>query len=287
MATIKAGSTVAIGGVHFHNSPMSLVREIVRQEIGELTVVGGFSLGIQIDMLVGAGLVSKVICPYVGLEHFGLAPNYRRAVEEGTLDIVECDEGLTMYGLRAAAEALPFHPYPEGVLEGTDLPTKEPEWYQQVQNPFDGSTYYVVPPIRPDVALLHTQMADTAGNGVAMGATAADALMATASHRVLLTCDETVPNEWVQQEHQKTYLLAHWVDHVVETYHPAHPCSSHGMYRYDSQHLEEYTKAAVEGGEAFTTYLDTYVRQPTSQWNYLQKVGGKRKLAQLRLEGRY
>ena len=55
--TIKSGSTIAIGGVHYHNSPMVVIREIIRQNIADLTVIGGFSLSIQIDMLIGAGLV--------------------------------------------------------------------------------------------------------------------------------------------------------------------------------------------------------------------------------------
>ena len=118
VSTIKSGSSIAIGGVHSHNSPMLIIRELIRQnhnerEIKKLTIIGGFSLGIQIDMLVGAGLVDTVICPYVGFETFyGLGPNFRRAVENNEINNIEVEEGGNLYGLQAAAKGLPFHPFP-------------------------------------------------------------------------------------------------------------------------------------------------------------------------------
>ncbi|MHA2364617.1 MAG: CoA transferase subunit A [Candidatus Hodarchaeales archaeon] len=280
-STIKPGISIAIGGVHFHNSPMMIIREIIRQKIPDLTLIGGFALGIQIDMLVGAGLVNKIICPYIGFEHFGLAPNTKYALENNLIKIVECEAAFTLYGLRAAAEGLPFHPYPAGMIEDTDHPLVNPD-YKNIKSPYDKKDYYVVPALKPDVALIHCQQADQSGYGIYQGAASIDELMSESAERVILTCDEIVPLEWIQQNHIRTIILSHFTDYVIEAPYAAHPCSSHGHYRYDNKHYEKYIKMA-KNPSTFQEYLNTFVYQPKSHFRYLKAAGGKAYLDKLRI----
>ena len=286
VSTIKAGSKIAIGGVHYHNSPMIVIRELIRQNVTDLTVIGGFSLSIQIDMLIGAGLVKKVICPYVGFEQYtGIGPNYRRAAEKNDIEIVELDEGAALYGLKAAAHGLPFHPFQSKVIDETDFPKKSPEIYKKVLSPFDNEQYYAVPPLKPDIALLHSQYADISGNAVYLGAASVDSLMAEASNRVILTCDDIVPLEWIRQEYVRTHVISHFITDVVHEWAPTHPCSSHGFFKHDSQHLKLYIKRAKEGDKSFKEYLQKYVLDPKNQRSYVKLIGGKQQLNKLKIEG--
>ena len=59
---VKSGSTIAIGGFSLNNSPMALIRELIRKNVTDLTIIGPLPLGMQIDILLGAEIVKKVVC---------------------------------------------------------------------------------------------------------------------------------------------------------------------------------------------------------------------------------
>lgn len=83
-AAVSSGSQVVIGGAMVM-SPMSVVRELVRQGKKDLDLVSVPIGGINVDMLVGAGAVRSVEFPQVSMGEFGMAPNFRRAAERGTI----------------------------------------------------------------------------------------------------------------------------------------------------------------------------------------------------------
>lgn len=281
--SIPDGSTIAIGGVHMHNSSMVAIRELIRQEKRDLEIIGSISLGIQIDMLIGAHSIRKVTCPFVGLEIFGLAPNYRRAVEAETIEVVECCEMYTSFGLRAGANDLPFMPLPYG-YEWTDLP-KVNSNYRRIKDPYGGPDIYTVPALKPDVALIHTQLADAYGNGQPLGPVCVDDIIALASERVILTCDTIVeeePEEGVDV--MRITLPGFLVSHVVQLPYAAHPCSSSFLYEYDTTHFQEYAGAARKS-ETFEAYLDKYVYTPKDHYEYLTEVGGLSRLNTLKYKG--
>lgn len=281
---IKTGATIAIGGFSLNNSPMALIRELIRQNITDLTIIGPLPLGLQIDLLVGAGLVKKVICPAVSIN--GLpAPCFIRACNEGTVEVVPCDTGYTAYGLRAAAEHLPFHPYPLNVLDsgGSDLPSINTD-YQTVYDPFHKVDVIIVPPLKPDVALLHIQAADVTGNCIHSGSKAADELLAesTWGGQTIITVDEIVPNQWLRQYPGSTSIPKHFIHKIVDIHFPAHPCASHSKYRVDEKHFHYYLQKA-QTKEGFQEYLDHMVLKPKSHFGYLREAGGKEYLDGLKL----
>jgi len=83
-AGIPSGSRIAVGGAMVM-SPMSLVREWIRQGKRDLDLVVIPIGGINVDMLVGAGAVRSVEFPQISMGEFGMAPNFRRAVEKGAI----------------------------------------------------------------------------------------------------------------------------------------------------------------------------------------------------------
>ena len=56
--------------------------------------------GIEVDMLIGAGCISEMRACFVGMEIFGMAPNYRKAVESGLIKVSEESEATIALGLR-------------------------------------------------------------------------------------------------------------------------------------------------------------------------------------------
>src|ERR1700739_4811759 len=154
-AWIDDGMTVAIG----EPAPMALVRRIVRRGVRNLTVVAS---GFALDMLIAAGCVRKTVSYYAGGgPGIPVLPSFRRAAERGELEVWECEEGILCAGLQAAAQVLPFLPWRGGI--GTSLPEVNSD-LRVFKDPIKGETLLAVPPIKPDVTILHAAAADMYGN---------------------------------------------------------------------------------------------------------------------------
>jgi glutaconate CoA-transferase subunit A len=88
-ALVRDGQSVAFGGSLLHRSPSALTRELARQGRRGLTFVKP-SAAYDLDLLCAAGCLETVYAGIVVMEGgFGLAPNYRRAVERGEVKVVE------------------------------------------------------------------------------------------------------------------------------------------------------------------------------------------------------
>ncbi len=72
VAELRDGMTIGVGGWGSRRKPMSLVREILRSELRDLTIVsyGGPDVG----LLCAAGKVRKVIYGFVSLDSIPLEP---------------------------------------------------------------------------------------------------------------------------------------------------------------------------------------------------------------------
>ena len=232
---IEDGSTIAIGGLSYFNAPMALVRELIRQRKRALTVITAAVTGIQVDMLIGAGCVRRLISPYVGMEELGAAPNFRRAAESGEIEVCEIGEAFLAFGLKAGAAGAPFFALPRA-LAATDLVRVNPE-YRFTRDPFTGEEVLCVPALAPEWALLHAQQSDPFGNARHLGSAYMDALLARAARRVIVSCDELVPHEAVRAEPQSTTVPSVLVDLVVPLYGSAHPTASEPFYDVDREHL--------------------------------------------------
>ncbi|HLB65486.1 MAG TPA: CoA-transferase, partial [Anaerolineales bacterium] len=82
--------------------PMSLVREIIRQGRKDLRVAGQGVL--ELDMLLGAGLVRAMDITYMGLEVYGVSHCLRREVESGRVRVcVEWSNAGIAWRFKAAA----------------------------------------------------------------------------------------------------------------------------------------------------------------------------------------
>jgi len=240
---VPKGATVGVGGMHATAAPMGLVRELVAQEVPIRRLVTSPSTSLQADLLIGAGLVEELVSAYVGFEDLGLAPCFRRAVEQGTLRVLECDEAGLTHALYAGSGGIPFVPLPVGIGE-TDIPRVDPELYQQVTDPFAGDSRWTIRAIRPDVALIACAEADEEGN-VAFGrAPFTDRLLALAARRLVVQVERLVPTETIAAHEPGSTLPAFLVSAVVVAPGGCRPTASPGAYDRDEAELRSYLQAA-------------------------------------------
>ena len=269
VALVGDDETVALGGGLSARLPMAMVRELVRQGRRGLHLVGS-AHSIDVDLLVAVGAVRRCEESYVGFEQdLGLAPAYRRAAEEGTIEVAESCCATILAQLRAAEMGLPFLPV-RGV-RGSDIGRLHPE-YAEITCPFTGERLVAVPALRPAVALLHAPAGDRYGNLHLDQPYVLDERFAAASRLVLATVDELVATDEVVT--MGVTIPGHLVAAVVEAPFGAHPTSCYPRYAYDRDHLREYVSAAQSGPDGLEKYLATYVNG--SEESYQAAVGAGR-----------
>jgi glutaconate CoA-transferase subunit A len=277
-AMVVDGAVVAVGGGLSARAPMALLRALLRRNAKGLSVVGS-AHGIDIDLLSAGGALARSSESYVGFEQdFGLAPNYRRALESGAVAI---DDGCCytlVQQLRAAIQGLPFMPLRS--LRGTSFPALHPE-YRRMICPFTGEELLLVPALEPDVALIHAQYGDTKGNLLIQGPPVADILFAKASKLVLATVEEIVETKRLR-ELSGVSVPYFYVSAVCETKLGAHPTSCYPFYAYDRPHTALYHKTARKNVEVFAAdYLAVFVHGAATQGAYLKAIGGEATRARL------
>lgn len=274
-AAVVDGALVALGGGLSARLPMALVRELIRAGRRDLHVLGS-AHGIDVDLLIAAGAVAVCEESYVGFEQdFGLAPAYRRAAETGSVEVRESCCATILAQLRAAEFGLPMLPV-RGV-KGSDIRRLHPE-YGEVTCPFTGEILVVVPPLRPDVALIHAPLGDRRGNLHLDQPYVLDERFAAASRQVVATVDRIGTTEDVVAA--GVTIPAHLVTAVAEVPYGAHPTSCYPGYAYDRPHLAEYVRAATAGGAELAGYVDRYVTGTATEEAY-RKVVGEERLAAL------
>lgn len=275
-ALIKDGDVIIVGGFGTVNHPMPIIRALIRRKVKDLTVIGAATAGLEVDLLIGAGCVRKVIAPYIGAELYApIGHCFRRAAENDAIEVYETTEYLLYSQLDAAARGLGFMPWRGGV--GTSLPELNPD-YVPFKDPINGEPYLAVPALHADWALIHVGCADVYGNGQHGGVRFGDRLLARAAERVMLTAERIVPNSEIRKNPWATSIP--YADVVVEAPFGSHPYASHGFYAEDEEAIQAYVdaSAAYRKGDAagWQAYLDAWVTGPASHAEYLAKLGGDR-----------
>ena len=254
--------------------PMALVRELARQRRRGLTLFTPV-MGLEGDLLIGAGCIDDVQAFAFNLAGRGVPPNFRRATAAGTVTVREQSEFSITLGLLAGSMGVQFIP-----LHGyhNDHVQHHPEW-RRFSSPIDGTELLTITAIAPDVAIIHAQRSDPFGN-VQLGESNQSNVMAAfsaprmvqAATRVIVTAEEIVTTEEIRATPERTSILYHDVDAVVHVPHGAHPLGVSGCYEPDFAHVDDYLEAAASA-ETFAEYLADYVDEPADHADYLARVG--------------
>jgi len=277
VAQIEDGMTIGIGGWGPRRKPMALVREILRSDLKDLTVVayGGADVG----MLCAAGKVKKLVFAFVSLDFIPLEPYFRQARQSGAIEVMEIDEGMLLLGLRAAAWGLPFIPTEVGL--GTDVLTHNPD-IKLIDSPYDDKEWVAMPALKLDVSLLHVDRADFRGVCQIAGPDYyMDDWFARAAENTIVSCDELVDSEFFQDpaRAREVFWERSATSAVVEIPGGAHPTSCNPLYGFDVGHFKAYTASVKDGG--IEGYLQKYLGADEAE--YQRNVGGLEAIKALEL----
>ncbi|MFJ9038386.1 CoA transferase subunit A [Streptomyces sp. NPDC102406] len=220
-ARLRSGMTLGIGGWGSRRKPMALVRAVLRSDLTDLTVVS--YAGPDVGLLAAAGKLRKVVAPFATLDSIPLEPHFRAAREQGRIELAEIDEAMFMWGLRAAANRLPFLPVRAGL--GSDVMRVNPG-LRTVTSPYeDGETFVAMPALRLDAALVHMNRADRSGNGQYLGPDPYfDDLFCAAAQEAYVSCERVVGGADLAKggPAQSLLIKRHLVTGVVEAPNGAH-----------------------------------------------------------------
>ncbi len=238
---VSDGDVVAIGGTILHRKPMTFLKALADAGRRGLTAVT-FAGSLDVEVLLAGGCVDELRTAYVGLGEHGFAPRFRTAAESGQIRDQEWSEWTLLGGFRAAMMGLPFLPTRAGT--GSEVVAELP--LGAVDDPFGSGTYLAIPPMRPDVAILHAWRASPAGDVQFPWPPEhlwdVDVLMARAARSVIVTVEEIVAPEMIAGDSVLTRLFGFEIDAVVYCPGGSWPTGSAPDHEPDHAAIADYAK---------------------------------------------
>jgi glutaconate CoA-transferase subunit A len=225
------------------------------------------------DQMVAAGCAKKLIFSYMGNPGVGSLRLVRSEIEAGRLEWEEYSHFGMITRLQAAAAGLPF--LPMKLTGAQDLERANPN-YRRVSDPYGGGEVIVVPPLNPDVAIVHVQRADKNGNAHLWGIVGEQKEVAFAAKKVILTAEEIVDESVIRSDPNRTLIPGFIVDAVCHVPHAAHPSYAQGYYDRDNEFYLSWDKVS-ESLDTVKQYLDEWVYGVADREAYWQKLGDEKR----------
>jgi glutaconate CoA-transferase subunit A len=279
---VRDGDTVAIEGFT-HLIGFSAGHEIIRQRKRDLTLAR-MTPDLVYDQMIAAGCARKLIFSWLGNPGVGGLGAIRRRIEpatsssdgaSGLLPRLEIEE-YSHFGMvgryTAGAAGLPFYPL-RSYFE-TDLPKANP-LIREIESPYGDGVVYAVPPLRPDVSIIHAQRADAAGNTQVWGLLGCQKEAAFAAERVIVVVEELVDESVVRADPNRTIIPGLIVDVVVVEPFGAHPSYVQGAYDRDNRFYLDWD-AITRDEDALQAWLREWVYGVDDRAAYVEKVGADR-----------
>jgi glutaconate CoA-transferase, subunit A len=257
-ATVKDGDTVALEGFT-HLIPHAAGHEVIRQGRKHLTLIR-MTPDLVYDQFIGMGCVDRLIFSWGGNPGVGSLHRFRDAVENGwpqPLAIEEHSHAAMANAYEAGAAGLPCAIF-RGYIGG-DLPNVNSK-IKRITCPFTGEELAAIPAHRPDVAIIHAQRADKAGNVMIEGVLGVQKEAVLASKRSLVTVEEIV-HELPSDRSLNAVVLPHWtVGYVVEVPGGAFPSYAQGYYPRNNAYYKQWD-AIARDRDTFLKWMKENVLQ--------------------------
>ena len=254
-ATLRDGDTVAMEGFT-HLIPHAAGHEVIRQGRKRLTLVR-MTPDLIYDQLIGMGCAEKLVFSWGGNPGVGSLHRLRDAVENGwpnRLTIEEHSHAAMANAYEAGAAGLPCAIF-RGYI-GADLPGVNSN-IKTIVCPFSGETLAAVPALRPDVAIIHAQKADRAGNILIEGIVGVQKHVVLASKRAVVTVEEIVEDFGPRSPNM--VILPSWtVTAIALVPGGAHPSYAHGYYTRDNAYYKAWD-AIARDRDGFLAWMKSNV----------------------------
>ena len=269
---VHDGDTVAIEGFT-HLISFAAGHEIIRQRRRDLTLCR-LTPDLVYDQMVAAGVARKLVFSWLGNPGVGSLHAIRRKTE-GPSPSLELEE-FSHFGMvaryTAGAMNLPF--FPLRSYTDTDLPKANP-LIRSVESPYGDGPIYAVPPLKPDVTIVHAQRADGAGDTQVWGLLGCQKEAAFAASRVIIVAEELVDESVIRADPNRTILPGLVVDAVVVEPFGAHPSYAQGYYDRDNAFYLEWERISRDEA-ALAAWLDEWVYGVSNRAEYLDRLGRDR-----------
>jgi len=289
-ALVHDGDVVAIEGFT-HLICFAAGHEIIRQRKRDLTLAR-LTPDLIYDQMVAAGTARKLVFSWLGNPGVGGLHAIRRRVEApagGNADPAPLEPRLELeeyshFGMvgryTAGASNLPFFPL-RSYFE-TDLPKANP-LIRPIKSPYGDETVYAVPPLKPDVTVVHAQRADADGNTQMWGLLGCQKEAAFAAERVIVVVEELVDESVIRADPNRTVIPGLIVDAVVVEPFGAHPSYVQGSYDRDNHFYRDWDTISRDAATT-QAWLEEWVYGVRDRAEYVEKLGAER-VAGLRPSG--
>jgi glutaconate CoA-transferase subunit A len=258
-AAVHDGDAVAMEGFT-HLIPFAAGHEVIRQRRRGLTLIR-MTPDLIYDQLIGAGCAGKLVFSWGGNPGVGSLHRFRDAVENawpGPLELEEHSHAGMANRYVAGASGLPFavlRGYSGTGLEGLTGPDGQPT-VRPITCPFTGERLTAVAALRPDVAIIHAQRADQAGNVQLWGITGVQKEAVLSARRSVVTVEEIVD---VLTPKPGAVVLPAWtVGYVAHARGGAHPSYAFGYSQRDNDFYVAWD-ALSRDRELFRRWLETEI----------------------------
>jgi glutaconate CoA-transferase subunit A len=269
-AFVQDGMAVAIEGFTAFIC-FAAGHEIIRQRRRDLTLIR-MTPDLLYDQMIAAGVARRLVFSYLGNPGVGPLACVRRAVEQGVPAPLELEE-YSHYGMvgryLAGASRLPFFPL-RSYIE-SEMPQAN-QRIKFVESPYGDGRIAVVPPLNPDVAIIHAQRADAQGNTQLWGLLGVQKEAAFAARRVVVVVEEIVDQAVIRADPNRTLIPGLIVDAVVPEPYAAHPSYAQGYYDRDNQFYLEWETISRDRAST-EAWLDEWVYGVPDRSAYLRKLG--------------
>src|SRR3954465_13155519 len=269
---VRDGDSVAIEGFT-HLIGFAAGHEIIRQRKRDLTLCR-LTPDLIYDQMIAAGVARKLVFSWLGNPGVGSLYAVRRA-SEASVPTIELEE-YSHFGMvcryTAGAMNLPF--FPLRSYAGTDLPRANP-LIRPIKSPYSDEELYAVPALKPDVAIIHAQRADAAGDTQVWGLLGCQKEAAFAADRVIVVVEELVDEAVIRADPNRTILPGLVVDAVVVEPFGAHPSYAQGAYDRDNRFYLDWD-AINRDEDATQAWLREWVYDLDGRAAYIEKLGADR-----------
>jgi glutaconate CoA-transferase subunit A len=252
---VRQGDTVALEGFT-HLIPFAAGHEIVRQGLRDLTLIR-MTPDLLYDQLIGCGVARRLVFSWGGNPGVGSLHRLRDAVERGwphPMEIEEHSHSAMAHAYAAGAAGMPAAFF-RGYL-GSDLPRVNPN-IRFIACPFTGETLAAVPAHRPDVAIVHAQQADRAGNVLFEGIVGVQKEAVLSARRSLVTVEEIVDE--LPRTSLNSVILPSWtITAIAVVPRGAAPSYAHGFYDRDNAFYVAWD-AISRDRDAFADWVQRHI----------------------------
>jgi glutaconate CoA-transferase subunit A len=269
---VRDGDTVAIEGFT-HLISFAAGHEIIRQGKRDLTLAR-MTPDVIYDQMIAAGVARKLVFSRLGNPGVGGLNAIRRRIEANPpeLEIEEYSHFGMVARYTAGAARLPFFPL-RSYFE-TDLPKANP-LIRRIASPYGDGEVYAVPPLRPDVSIVHAQRASVGGDTQVWGLLGCQKEAAFAAERVIVVVEEVVDEAVIRADPNRTIIPGLIVDAVVHEPWGAHPSYVQGAYDRDNRFYLDWDPISRDE-EATQGWLREWVHGVAGRAEYVAKLGDDR-----------